>query len=112
MTLQKLTCFTFSGLSLLTLLLMADSTNAGTITAFRYGADERARWEYFDHIPSKVDVPAFSRGGENDYFRFRTRVWTELDLLPSVTARVRAVNESRAWLYPDMTQKPQRSSAE
>jgi hypothetical protein len=102
----------FLRLSLLTLLLTAGSARAENITAVRYGGDERARWEYFDHIPSKVDVPAYSRGGENDYFRFRTRLWTELDILPSVTAKARVVNEVRSWVYPDMSQKPQRSSSE
>ncbi len=99
-------------LALLALLSTATSVRSGEATSFRYGVDERVRWEYFDHIPSKVDVPTYSRNGENDYFRFRTRLWSELDLRPSVTARARIVNESRAWLYPDMTEKLQRSSSE
>ncbi len=102
----------FIGVSLLTLIFSTSLSRAEATPSFRYGGDERARWEYFDHIPSKVDVPAYSRNGENDYFRLRTRVWSELDLLPSVTAKARIVNESRAWIYPDMTQKPQRSSSE
>ena len=105
----------FLGLTLITLLLfllMTGSARSEGINSFRYGADERARWEYFDHIPSKVDVPDYSRNGENDYFRFRTRIWSEFDILPSVTARARIVNESRSWLYPDMSQKPQKSSSE
>ncbi len=76
----------------------------------RFGADERVRQEYFDHIPVKSDGDA--RGGENDYFRFRTRVWSELDAGPNITFRVRAVNEDRDWLYPDVSQKPQRSTYE
>lgn len=100
------------GLTLLALLSTAASSRSDAATPFRYGADERARWEYFDHIPSKVDVPVYSRNGENDYFRFRTRIWSEIDLLPTVTARARIVNESRSWLYPDMSSKPQRSTAE
>ena len=99
-------------LTLLLLLSTAVSSRADAPPTFRYGAEERVRIEYFDHIPSKVDVPAYARNGENDYFRFRTRLWSEVDLLPSVTARARMVNESRAWLYPDVSQKPQRSTSE
>ena len=73
----------------------------------RFGADERVRQEYFDHIPTRSDADA--RGGENDYFRFRTRVWTEADAGQNVTFRLRAVNEVRDWLYPDMSSKAQRS---
>lgn len=104
--------YTIFSATMLSLLFTTASARAEGVTPFRYGADERARWEYFDHIPSKVDVPAYSRNGENDYFRFRTRIWSELDLLPSVTARARIVNESRSWLYPDMSQKLQKSSSE
>jgi len=100
------------GLTLIILVSTAVSSRSDEATTFRYGADERARWEYFDHIPSKVDVPAYSRIGENDYFRFRTRIWSEIDLLPTVTARARIVNESRSWIYPDMSDRPQRSSSE
>lgn len=104
--------YTIISATMLSLLFTTPSARAEGVSPFRYGADERARWEYFDHIPSKVDVPAYSRNGENDYFRFRTRIWSEFDLLPSVTARARIVNESRSWLYPDMSQKPQKSSSE
>jgi len=104
--------FLFSGFALLVLLMTTASSRSDNTPPFRYGADERARWEYFDHIPSKVDVPDYSRNGENDYFRFRTRIWSELDLFPSVTAKARIVNESRSWFYPNMSQKPQRSSSE
>lgn len=76
----------------------------------RFGADERVRQEYFDHIPTRADTD--SRGGENDYFRFRTRVWSEADAGPNVTFRLRAVNEVRDWLYPDVSQKLQRSTYE
>ncbi|MBU1910028.1 MAG: hypothetical protein KJ726_08275, partial [Verrucomicrobia bacterium] len=45
--------------------------------AFRYGADLRLREEYFDNIPIIADPPGVTRGGENNYFRIRTRIWTE-----------------------------------
>ena len=99
-------------LGVLALTCLATLSRANDIPAFRYGGDERIRWEDFDHIPSTVDVPQYSRNGENDYFRFRTRLWSEFDLLPDVTARARIVNESRSWLYPDMSQKAQRSTSE
>ena len=77
---------------------------------FRCGADERIRQEYFDHIPISKDPPGVTRGGENDYFRFRTRAWVEGDVLPGVTLRARIVNETRAWVYPDMSKSLQRST--
>ncbi len=80
--------------------------------AFRYGADERVRQEYFDHIPVKFGNGVYARQGENDYLRFRTRIWAERDLGSSATFRVRIVNESRAWLHPDVSQRPQRSTSE
>ena len=65
--------------------------------AFRWGADERIREEYFDSLPIKADPPGETRGGENNYFRFRTRVWGEYDPFENVTLKVRAVNEFREW---------------
>lgn len=79
---------------------------------FRFGASERVRQEFFDHVPVKAAPPAFARGGENDYVRFRTSIWGEFDPCAYATFRVRAVNESRAWLYPDVSQRPERSTSE
>lgn len=95
-------------------LLMAGVVNgfAEGVSGFRYGADERARWEYMDHIPLKTPATAYSRNGENDYFRFRTRLWAGYDVRPGLSVNARVVNESRAWLYPDVTERPQRSTAE
>lgn len=81
-------------------------------TSFRYGADERVRQEYFDHVPSKVDSPAYSRNGENDYIRFRTRIWAEASVADTVILHTRLANEQRLWFYPDVSQSPQRSSYE
>ncbi len=39
------------------------------------GGDIRIREEAFDNIPVSLDPPGVTRGGENDYFRFRTRLW-------------------------------------
>jgi len=100
------------GMSLFALFASVSRNFADNSIPVRVGGDERIRWELLNQIPSKVDVPDYSRGGENDYWRFRTRLWVESDVLPSVTAKARIVNESRAWLYPDMSQKPQKSTSE
>lgn len=76
--------------------------------AFRWGADERIREEYFDNLPIKND--AVTRGGDNNYFRFRTRVWSEYDPIESVTLRLRVVNEFREWDRPENSPTVQRSS--
>jgi hypothetical protein len=79
-------------------------------SAIRYGADERIREEYFDSLPVKSG--AYTRGGENNYFRFRTRVWGEMDLMENVTLRGRLANEFRIWDKPDMSARPQASNWE
>ena len=78
--------------------------------AFRWGADERIREEYFDNIPLKNDT--VTRGGDNNYFRFRTRVWSEYDPIQPVTLRLRLVNEFREWDRPEASPTVQRSSYE
>lgn len=87
-------------------------SHGGDINAFRFGADERVREEYFDHVPSKVDSAAYARGGENNYLRFRTRLWAEQKAGSNLTFRVRTVNEVRSWFYPDVSSRPQRSTSE
>ncbi len=75
----------------------------------RFGGDLRLREIYFDDIPIKADPPGVTRGGQNHFFRVRTRIWGEADLLENVTARARIVNEFRmydkphnlSWDYPD-----------
>lgn len=79
---------------------------------FRYGFDERVRQEYFDNIPIIADPPGVTRGGENNYFRFRTRAWAEVDVMDNVTFKARIVNEMRAWQEPDMSASPERSTYE
>lgn len=67
----------------------------------RGGADIRIREEYFDDIPIIADPPGVTRGGENDYFRFRVRAWAEADLMKNVTLKARLVDEMRLWAKPD-----------
>lgn len=76
----------------------------------RFGGDERIREEAFDDIPIKSDPPGVTRGGDNNYFRFRTRLWGEADPFDMVTLRARVVNEFRIWDNPDQDGKPQSSS--
>lgn len=78
----------------------------------RYGADERVRQEYFDHVPNKTAIPEYARGGENNYFRFRTRLWMEQDLSQDILFKARTVNECRSWVYPDVSERPQKSTSE
>jgi hypothetical protein len=78
--------------------------------AFRWGADERIREEYFDNIPIKTDPPGVTRGGDNNYFRFRTRVWSEYEPVQSVTLRLRVVNEFREWDRPEKSPTAQKLS--
>jgi hypothetical protein len=101
-----------AGTALISLLAWSPAIQAGNISSFRFGADERVRQEYFDHVPSKVDSAAYARGGENNYLRFRTRVWAEQALGSNVAVHVRAVNESRSWFTPDVSQRPQKSTSE
>ena len=65
---------------------------------FRTGGDFRLRQEIFDDIPIKSG--GYTRGGQNDYFRLRTRLWAEWDPIENVTLRIRAVNEIRDWEKP------------
>lgn len=74
--------------------------------AVRFGADERIRQEAFDHIPITADPPGFTRGYHdnadflNDYFRYRTRAWLEVDPVSDLTLRARIVDEIRTWDRP------------
>lgn len=81
-------------------------------STIRFGADERIRQEFFDNIPSKFDPPGYARGGENNYFRYRTRVWSEWDPAEEWTFRIRLTNEIRTWMEPDMSSRPERSTYE
>jgi hypothetical protein len=67
------------------------------------GGDLRLRQEQFDHVPIKVDPPGETRGGLNNYIRFRTRLWSQYDFNDMVTVYGRAVNEFRHYYDPDTT---------
>jgi len=92
-------------LVVLSVLLLGAVVNAvADDMAFRYGGDIRIREEAFDHIPSGF--------AENNYLRFRTALWGEVDPVSNVSVRVRVVDEFRAYFTPDQAGKPQTSSYE
>ena len=63
-----------------------------------FGGDFRLRQEAFNHIPLKTGGE--SRGGENDYFRFRTRVWAAWEPAEWITFNGRLLHEFRHYLDP------------
>lgn len=67
------------------------------------GGDFRLRQEIFDHVPILVDPPGETRGGLNNYFRFRTRLWGRYDLNEHVGVYARAANEFRHYEDPENT---------
>ena len=67
-------------------------------SAWSFGGDFRLRQEAFNHIPLKTG--AESRGGENDYFRFRTRVWAAYAPCDWLTFNARLLHEFRHYLEP------------
>jgi hypothetical protein len=67
------------------------------------GGEFRLRQEAFDYLPIKVDPPGETRGGYNNYMRFRTLLWGQLELNDMVTAYVRLANEFRHYYDPEST---------
>ena len=63
--------------------------------AFRAGGDLRLRQEGFDHVPVKTAEPAVTRGGHNDYFRIRPRIFAGVDFGEDVSFDVRLCDEFR-----------------
>jgi hypothetical protein len=69
--------------------------------AFKAGGDLRVRQEYFENIPVKRDPPGFSRFGDNNYLRVRSRLWGEVGFSESIAVRGRLANEFREYWKPD-----------
>ncbi len=76
--------------------------------AFDWGGDIRLRSENFDDIP--ISAGGVTRGGENIYFRGRTRIWGQYSFSDLVLFKARIVNEFRSyqegsgkntWDWPD-----------
>ena len=62
---------------------------------FRAGGDFRLRQEAFDNVPLKTAEPAVTRGGNNNYFRYRTRLVGGVDVGDIFSFNARAANEFR-----------------
>lgn len=62
-----------------------------------WGADLRVRQEYFDNI---LTLSPNNPLHEQDYFRFRTRLWTSVKPIEDVSFNGRLVTEPREWLRP------------
>ena len=62
---------------------------------FRAGGDLRLRQEGFDHVPIKAAEPAVTRGGHNDYFRIRPRLFAGVDFGEDVSLDARLCDEFR-----------------
>ncbi|MBN1675819.1 MAG: alginate export family protein [Kiritimatiellae bacterium] len=77
---------------------------------FGFGGDVRFRLVEFDEIPIIADPPGVTRSGKNTFFRFRTRVWGQVDMLETLTLKGRLVHEFRGWDSPDMSGTPTSSN--
>ena len=75
-----------------------------------FGGDIRIREVHFNNIPIIADPPGYTRGGENHFFRFRTRLWGQYVPRETFTIKGRLVNEFRYFADPDMSALPDVSS--
>lgn len=62
---------------------------------FRAGGDLRLRQEAFDDIPLKTAEPAVTRGGNNNYFRIRPRLFAGVDFGEDFSFDARLCDEFR-----------------
>jgi hypothetical protein len=74
-----------------------------------WGGDFRARNEYFDNLISLTPNPQQSPNPklganavlhEQDYFRFRARVWTSITPVTDLSLNTRLATEPREWMKP------------
>lgn len=72
-----------------------------TPTCWTAGGDIRIRQVHLDNIPIIADPPGVTRGGENHFFRFRTRLWASVDPAENITVKGRVVNEFRHYEEPE-----------
>lgn len=62
-----------------------------------WGADFRVRNEYLDNtLTLNTDSPL----AEQDYFRFRGRIWTSIRPVPDLSLNARLATEPRVWMKP------------
>jgi len=62
-----------------------------------WGADFRVRNEYFNDLLTLSDKNPLH---EQDYFRFRGRLWTSITPIDDLSLNVRLTSEPREWLRP------------
>ena len=68
-----------------------------------WGADFRARNEYFNNAQTLTPDSALNPRAplhEQDYFRFRTRVWSTIKPVEDVSLNTRLAAEPREWMKP------------
>ncbi len=68
--------------------------------SFDAGADLRLRQEVFENIPIIRDPPGYTRGGKNNYFRIRPRVWGQVTAPEYLSLKVRMTEEFRDYEEP------------
>lgn len=76
----------------------AEDARAAEHKVFLWGGDVRVRQEAFDHIPLKTGGE--SRGGLNDAFRVRTRLWASVAPTERWSLNVRLLQEFRNYVDP------------
>lgn len=84
-----------------TLLGQETESTASLMDKLSGGGDIRIREVYFDNIPIVADPPGITRGGDNHFFRFRTRLWGEVAPMDNIKVRGRLVNEFRHFEQPE-----------
>jgi hypothetical protein len=67
---------------------------------FKWGGDLRLRETAFDNIPIIADPPGITRGGENNFFRIRSRIWGSF-AWEKMTVSGRMTHEFRKYIEPD-----------
>jgi Alginate export len=63
----------------------------------RWGGDLRVRNEYFNNT---LTLDPYNPLAEQDYFRFRARIWAGMQPLTNVSVNVRLATEPREWMRP------------
>lgn len=79
----------------------AEPLSLKTTADVEFGGDIRVRQVFFDDIPIIADPPGVTRGGENHFFRIRSRVWSKADFSENVGVYGRFVNEWRYYITGD-----------
>jgi hypothetical protein len=70
---------------------------------FSWGGDFRLRNEYFDELLTLTRDPALNPNAwlhEQDYFRFRARVWGAFTPVDDLSLNTRLATEPREWMKP------------